>query len=368
MFYGNSAVTTNQSSRTAVWDSNYKVVLHLDEGTGTTANDSTVNTNSATWTGGSGYYATGNVGQYAGNFNGSTYAKVTSLTGLPLGNSPRTFTGWFKLNGTQNGWLFSYGSLNSGQQCGLFWNGGNLKMNFWMDDYNVPVSVSVGVWYHVAFTYDGTTGRLYLNGSLVGSYNPSTPNTISAPFYLGQRGDNNEFLNGVLDEVHLSSVARSADWIAAEYNNQSNFSAFGSVGGPTVSSISPTYGTAGTAVTITGTLFGATQGTSTVTFNGTDRYSNRSEQYRHRRACADRGGHRERCRVTANYAASSGVLFTVTPNITSLSPTTGNAAAVVTITGTNFLATQGSNSVTFNAGALRPRRVGATRVLRCPYP
>ena len=38
---------------------------------------------------------------------------------------------------------------------------------------------------------------------------------------------------------------------------------------PNIASLSPTSGTVGTAVTITGTNFGATQGTSTVTFNGT---------------------------------------------------------------------------------------------------
>src|SRR4029077_7844063 len=38
---------------------------------------------------------------------------------------------------------------------------------------------------------------------------------------------------------------------------------------PTLTSLAPTSGPVGTAVTITGTNFGAAQGTSTVTFNGT---------------------------------------------------------------------------------------------------
>src|SRR5262249_57820190 len=38
---------------------------------------------------------------------------------------------------------------------------------------------------------------------------------------------------------------------------------------PTITSLSPGSGAIGTPVTITGTNFGATQGTSTVTFNGT---------------------------------------------------------------------------------------------------
>ena len=38
---------------------------------------------------------------------------------------------------------------------------------------------------------------------------------------------------------------------------------------PSITSLSPTSGMVGTSVTIVGTNFGATQGTSTVTFNGT---------------------------------------------------------------------------------------------------
>ena len=38
---------------------------------------------------------------------------------------------------------------------------------------------------------------------------------------------------------------------------------------PTITSLSPTSGAVGASVTITGTNFGSTQGTSTVTFNGT---------------------------------------------------------------------------------------------------
>src|SRR6266699_3314321 len=38
---------------------------------------------------------------------------------------------------------------------------------------------------------------------------------------------------------------------------------------PSITSLNPTSGVAGTSVTITGTYFGATQGTSTVKFNGT---------------------------------------------------------------------------------------------------
>ena len=45
MFYGNSSVTTDQTSATGVWDSGYKGVWHLPNGTSLSANDSTSNGN-----------------------------------------------------------------------------------------------------------------------------------------------------------------------------------------------------------------------------------------------------------------------------------------------------------------------------------
>ena len=79
------------------------------------------------------------------------------------------------------------------------------------------------------------------------------------------------YFSGAINEVRVSSIGRSADWIATEYNNQSNPSTFASMGPanpPNISGLSPTSGGVGTAIAITGTFFGATQGSSTVTFNG----------------------------------------------------------------------------------------------------
>ena len=43
MFYGNSSVTTDQSNRTGPWDSNFKAVWHLPNGTSLSGADSTSN-------------------------------------------------------------------------------------------------------------------------------------------------------------------------------------------------------------------------------------------------------------------------------------------------------------------------------------
>ncbi len=130
---------------------------------------------------------------------------------------------------------------------------------------------------------------------------------------------------------------------------------------PSITSLSPTSGPVATAVTITGTNFGATQGTSTVTFNGTagtpSSWSNTSIA-----VPVPSGATSGNVVVTVNGAASNDVSFTVTPVIGSISPTSGSAGTVVTITGTNFGATQGSSTVAFNGTTATPTSWSATSV------
>ena len=70
--------------------------------------------------------------------------------------------------------------------------------------------------------------------------------------------------------------------------------------------------------------------------------------------------------VTVGGVASNGVSFTVTvpaPSITSLTPTSGAVGTSVTITGTNFGATQGTSTVTFNGTAATPTSWSATSIV-----
>jgi hypothetical protein len=116
-----------------------------------------------------------------------------------------------------------------------------------------------------------------------------------------------------------------------------------------IKSLSPTSGPAGTAVTIAGSNFGSRQGTSTVTFNGIlatpSSWSDTSIQ-----ASVPVSATTGNVVVTVGGQGSNGVAFTVipTPHISSVSPKFGPVGTAVTVTGTNFGATQGSSTVTFN--------------------
>jgi hypothetical protein len=69
-----------------------------------------------------------------------------------------------------------------------------------------PVTTLVdNAWSHIVFTYDGTTGRLYVNGVLTGS-DSTKPGTYLSPglgLRFGRRWDNADFINGIVDEIAI---------------------------------------------------------------------------------------------------------------------------------------------------------------------
>ncbi|MCG3112741.1 MAG: IPT/TIG domain-containing protein [Candidatus Manganitrophus sp. SB1] len=124
---------------------------------------------------------------------------------------------------------------------------------------------------------------------------------------------------------------------------------------PKIDTLAPTSGPVGTSVTLTGSGFGATQGSSIVRFNGVIA-SVSSWSAESIVTSVPPGAGTGPVVVTVGGNASTGMTFTVTvtPQINNLSPTLGRAGTLVTIGGTSFGATQGTSTVTFNGTAATP--------------
>jgi len=101
-------------------------------------------------------------------------------------------------------------------------------------------------------------------------------------------------------------------------------------------------------ITLTGSRFEDTQGTSVVTFNGTevDTYQSWTDTEIVVKVPNDATSGPVKVKVGAN--ESGGIDFTVLPHINSLDPTSGNVGDEVTISGTGFGTSQGSSTVKFN--------------------
>src|SRR5208283_4211087 len=230
--YGNAAVTTSQENINEVWDSNYLGVWHLSTMADSTANGYTLTNNNAAGT------VAGQIGS-ATSFNGSNQYLNNSSPTIPAG-SPITISYWeFQASANvQNSSAFNFGGSDSPNRIQahspwsdrtLYWDYGSISSGGRVSTDYTPY---LDAWTYVTLQYDPnvTNHVIYLNGVAKASATSSnTPVSPEQGIEIG-RWALAGYQNGNLDEFRVSTVARSADWIATEYNNQSSPATFASVG------------------------------------------------------------------------------------------------------------------------------------------
>jgi len=231
---GKSSITTDQSNPTGTWDSHYLAVFHLSS----TWTDSTSNgPRTLSCSGCIPSYVSGQ--NYNASNNNASQHPDGSGTGLPTGSSiTATIEVWFKLasittDQTLAGWGASSG-LGAPGTGSLFriWSG-NTQIgldNFGGGSY-YNYTPDTTTWHHAVGTSNGTvsTALFYFDGSSVGTQTGtgfSVGNNCIGISALPCHTSAASAVNGAVDEYRVSNIARSADWIATEYNNQSSPSTF----------------------------------------------------------------------------------------------------------------------------------------------
>jgi hypothetical protein len=271
MYYGNAGAA-NSENVTDVWDSNYKMVQHLEETSGG-ANailDSTSYHNDGTDSNTPTFNA-------AGKLDGAiSFDGVNEYIGFGYGNSvnitrPLTIEAWIKPNTVpagnssepivfrDDGSKMNYAlSIASGTYTG---NTG-VKVLFWREDsvdtdnktYGTTEIVA-GNWYHIVVVDAGSQGTygnfsIYVNGGLaegVKSCNFTAYDSAAHKLVVadtnGERIGGGAYFNGIIDEVRISSYARTPDWITTSYNNQVNPAGFYTLGPEENATVLPTVTT-----------------------------------------------------------------------------------------------------------------------------
>ncbi len=166
----------------------------------------------------------------------STSLQYVSLpAGIMSTFSNFTIEAWVKLNTTAN-WsrIFDFGSGTTTYMFLTPQNGSTSQLRFAIttsggggeQQINGTSALVAGTSYHVVVTLNGNTGKLYLNGVVVGTNNAMTlrPSSLGSTVnnYLGKSQYSDPYMNGLMDEFRIYSVALSPAEIAATFALGSN--------------------------------------------------------------------------------------------------------------------------------------------------
>jgi hypothetical protein len=213
--YTNSTCTSQKSTPEAA--GNY-IAWGYDASSPTYGLGSLSTFDGSTWTQSPGYdFSFGifdNTFNITTNFSLGTWFKTTNTdTRMLLQKADRQGGNWF---GNQSFRLTVY----SGKLYFSIQPGTTIELAS-----NVTTSTFAdGNWHHVVVTYDGSTKRLFFDGTLDSSLvNSANLSLVGAPFAIAEaRGLNTNNFNGSMDEVFVDNVAHSSAWIAAQYKSESD--------------------------------------------------------------------------------------------------------------------------------------------------
>lgn len=242
--FGNDPNGSNQDQATSVWDSSFVGVWHLNSSLA----DSTSNTNNLTDVGTVGYLAgnTGNALDLPGTSAKWAYVRTDTNTELRT-TGQCTYEAWANPDAIA-GYLINNegrGAWADGRGAGLYLINATSKLGFKLGDgsgswraVSGTATISTGAWRHLVGRYDNANFKLFVDGALdatnawsngTWSWDRGTGN-YPDPSTLYIAGDHNNggtgntdtanmsgWFDGRIEEVRISNVARSDDWLKATY-------------------------------------------------------------------------------------------------------------------------------------------------------
>lgn len=193
----------------------------FDEGTGTTAADSTVNGHAGTFPNGANWI-TGRQGNFAIHVAATGQVQASPLV---TGITNYSWAMWLRGTGapgntTEQPFIHGTTAVNFGFSWSHPNAGANQAALHTLSDgtiirARIPQALSAGTWYRLVATYDGSNLRMYLNGALQATTIASSMRTSPTGVIL--IGNN---MNGDIDDVKIYNYALTENEIAADFGVQ----------------------------------------------------------------------------------------------------------------------------------------------------
>jgi hypothetical protein len=252
LYYGNEAVF-NQENAVNVWNSNYVGVWHMNQdpsGVSPLIKDSTLPHTNGTSSGSmtSGDLITGKIGNALDLDGIDDYIDFGTPSEVNITDALTVET-WFRADDAGNTYLISKNGPGPDKRSwDLSFDPYNTTHGFIIFRYDTDgvlphygevdnVYYEKNQWYHVVGVFNPSNYlRLYLDGELVYDNTTAAASHYDAgnPLRFGTRGDTpppaGSYYDGIIDEVRISNIALSADWISTEYTNQYDPAGFYTLG------------------------------------------------------------------------------------------------------------------------------------------
>lgn len=124
----------------------------------------------------------------------------------------------FKMDVLQNfNSLVQIGTSNQAQPVDMYVDANGQLTAILQGKSITAIGLKAAATYHVAFTYDGTTMKLWVNGTLMSQSNVVVTMSTGNELRVGRRADGGVKMDGVIDEVALYDTALTETQIKSHY-------------------------------------------------------------------------------------------------------------------------------------------------------
>jgi len=247
MYYGNSTMNSRQNP-ISVWDNDYEAIWHMSDNPSGTIYDSTTNDNDGTTFGGmdSSDQISSKIGGGISLDGIDDYILIPHSSSIDITGYQITLEAWINLAQVPPQYdapVIVKAPSDNVERYMLGVDGGvspsrvNQRITTSISGYRRydVGSLYQDSWTHICAVYNGTLEdsnrfSVYINGVLISTqYAAGTISSTTGNINIGRRMSTSRWLYGIIDELRISSVARSDDWFTTQFNNQNDPSNFFSV-------------------------------------------------------------------------------------------------------------------------------------------